>query len=173
MSAALSDEPTVERQAWRGGILRWRSAVLLVLLVLLVVGTFGLFNLPIEGAAAPRGGATLTRRYDPVADVTVFILDVGKTSGGALFLATCPRVRVLRADGPGGATVIDAPSVTTVSFPRQAAGTYQVVVAGDTPGLEVGQSPGGCGDDAVTIDPAAVPRGGSQLGPSTRIIKLP
>jgi len=170
MSPASSDEPTVERQGWRGGILRRRSAVLLVLLV---IGTFGLFNLPVEGASAPPGGATLTRRYDPVADVTVFILDVGKTSGGAFFLATCPGVRVLRVDGPGGATVIDAPSGTTVSFPRQAAGTYRVVVAGDTPGLDVGQSPGGCGDYAGTIDPAVVTRGGAQLGPSTRITKLP
>jgi hypothetical protein len=46
---------------------------------------------------------------------------------------------------------------------------YRVVVAGDTPGLEVGQNPDGCGDDAVTNDPAVVTRGGAQLGPSTRI----
>jgi hypothetical protein len=154
---------------WRGGILRRRSAVLLVI----GLGAFGLFDLPVEGAAAPPGGTTLTRRYDPVAAVTVFILDVGKTSGAALFLATCPGVRVLRVDGPGGASVIDAPSGTTVRFPSKAAGTYRVVVAGDTPGLEVGQSPAGCGDYAVTIDPAVVTRGGAQLGPSTRITRLP
>jgi len=170
MIAAPRDEPTIERQAWRGWILCRRSALILVLLG---IGTFGLFNLPVEGAAAPPGGMALTRRYDPVADVTVLILDVGKTRGGALFLATCPGARVLRVAGPGGATVIDAPSGTTVSFPRQAAGTYRVVVAGDTPGVELGQSPGGCGDDAVTIDPATVTRGGAQLGPSTRITKFP
>ena len=51
MSAAPRDEPTVERQAWRGGILHRRTALLLVLIVLLVIGTFGLSNRPIEGAA--------------------------------------------------------------------------------------------------------------------------
>jgi hypothetical protein len=68
---------------------------------------------------------------------------------------------------------VEAPSGTTVSFPRKAAGTYRVVVAGGMPGLEVGPSPGGGGDYAVTIDPAVVTRGGAQLGPSTRITELP
>jgi hypothetical protein len=57
MSAAPSDE----RQRRRGGILRRRSAVLLVI----GLGAFGLFDLLVEGAAAPPGGTTLTRRYVP------------------------------------------------------------------------------------------------------------
>ena len=169
MSEAPSDELPVERRPWRDGILRRRSAVLLII----GVGAFGLFDRPVEGSAAPPGGTSLTRQYNPATAVTVFTLDVGKTSGGGFFLATCPGVRVLRVDGPGGATVVDAPSGTTVSFPKEAAGTYRVVVAGDVPGLDVGQSPGGCGDYAVTIDPAVVTRGGAQLGPSTRITNLP
>ncbi len=169
MSAALSEESPVERRRWRGGFLRRRSAVLLVV----VVGALGVFDPPVEGAVAPPGATILMRRYDPVAAVTVFTLDVGKTSGGALSLTTCPGVRVLRVDGPAGTTVIDPPSGTTVRFPSKAAGTYRVVVAGDTPGLAVGQSPGGCGDYAVINDPAVLTRGAAQLGPSTRINKLP
>ena len=169
MSAAPSDELPVERRPWRDGTLRRRSVVLLII----GVGAFGLVDRQVEGAAAPPGGTSLTRSYHPAAGVTVFTLDVGRTSGGAFFLATCPGVRVLRVDGPGGATVVDGPSGTTVSFPREAAGTYRVVVAGDVPGLDIGQTPGGCGDYAVTIDPAVVTRGGAQLGPSTRITKRP
>jgi hypothetical protein len=169
MCAAPSDEPTVERRRSKAGTIRRRSAVLLVI----GLGAFGLFDLPVEGAAAPPGGTTVTRRYDPAAAATVFILDVGNTSRGAFFLAACPGTRVLQADGPGGATVTEAPSGTTVWFPRQAAGTYRVVVAGDTPGLEVGQSPAGCGADAVTIDPTVWARGGTELGPSTRITATP
>ena len=61
MSAAPSDESPVERRRWKGGIRRRRSAVLLVI----GVGTFGMFDPPAEGAAAPLGGTILTRRYVP------------------------------------------------------------------------------------------------------------
>jgi hypothetical protein len=61
MSAAPSDEPTVERRRWRGGILHRRSAVLLFV----GAGAFGLFDPPAQGAGAPSGGTTLTRRYHP------------------------------------------------------------------------------------------------------------
>ena len=61
MSAAPSDEPTVERRGWSGGILHRRFAVLLVI----GAAAFGLFDPPAEGAAAPAGGTTFTRRYFP------------------------------------------------------------------------------------------------------------
>ena len=61
MSAAPSDEPSIERRGWKGGILRRRSAVLLVI----GVGAFGMFDPPAEEAGAPPGGTTFTRRYHP------------------------------------------------------------------------------------------------------------
>lgn len=146
-----------------------RSTILLVV----GLGVFGLFGLPVEGAPAPPGGLTVTRRFDPVAAVTVFTLDVGKRSGSTLFLAACPGAQVLRVDGAGGVTVIEAPTGTTVSFPKEATGTYRVTVAGNMPAGGFGPSADGCGDYAGIIEPAVVTRGGAQLGPSTRITKLP
>jgi hypothetical protein len=143
------------------------------ILVVIGLGAFGLFDPPVGGAPAPPGSLAVTRRYDPVAAVTVFTLDVGERSGSALFLAACPGAQVLRVDGGGGATLIDAPSGTTVSFPSEAAGTYRVVVAGNMPAVGFGHDADGCGDYAGTIEPAVVTRGGAQTGPSTRITKRP
>lgn len=60
MSAAPGDEPAVERQRWRGGILHRRSAAFLVI----GAAAFGMFDPPAEEAARP-GGTTFTRRYHP------------------------------------------------------------------------------------------------------------
>lgn len=61
MRAAPSHEPPVERRRSKGGILRRRSAVLLVI----GVGAFGMFDPPAEGEAAPPGGTILIHRYFP------------------------------------------------------------------------------------------------------------
>jgi hypothetical protein len=161
--------PLPDQDRWPEGTVRRRSAILLVI----GVGAFGLFDLPVEGAAAPPGGLAVTRRYDPVAAATTFTLDIGDRSGSALFLAACPGAQVLRVDGAGGATVIDSPTGTTVSFPPEATGTYRVVVAGNMPAVGLRQGADGCGDYAVTIDPVTVTRGGAELGPSTQITNHP
>lgn len=169
MRAAPKGEPPIQEPRRRsGGSVRRATIVLVVGL-----GAFSLFDLPLDGAPTPPGGMTVTRRYDPVAAVTVFTLDVGKGSGSALFLPACPGAEVLRVDGAGGATVVEAPAGTSVSFPKEATGTYRVTVAGDTPAMGSGPSPDGCGDYAGTIEPAVVTRNGAQVGPSTRISKLP
>ena len=61
MSAATPSEAPAERQRWRGGIFRRRSAVLLVI----GAGAFGLFDPSADGAGPPPGGTTFTRRYHP------------------------------------------------------------------------------------------------------------
>lgn len=169
MRAAPKGEPPIEGQRRRYGAwtVRRRATTLLVI----GLAVFLAFDLPLEGAPAPPGGMVVTRRYDPVAAVTVFTLDIGKDSGSALFLPACPGAQILGVEG-AGATVLEAPSGTSVNFPKEAAGTYRVTVAGDTPAAGSGPSDG-CGDYAGTIEPAVVTRNGAQLGPSTRISKLP
>ncbi|HEV7862986.1 MAG TPA: hypothetical protein VGR20_09805 [Acidimicrobiia bacterium] len=133
----------------------------------------GLSNLPGLGSAAPPGGATLTRRYDPSAAVTTFTVDAGRASGAALSLLTCPGARVLEVDGPHGSQIVEGPGGTTITFPSEAAGSYRVVMAGDAPGLGVGGAPSGCGDATLLIDPAVVERTGAEVGPSTLITTVP
>ena len=125
------------------------------------------------GAAAPPGGAALTRRYDPSAAATTFTVDVGQASGAALSLVTCPGVHILEIAGPGPAETVEALGGTTISFPSEAAGTYRVVVAGDSPGIGLdGEEPTGCGEATLLIDPAVVERASAEIGPSTRITTL-
>ncbi|HET9770529.1 MAG TPA: hypothetical protein VFS16_06550, partial [Acidimicrobiia bacterium] len=91
----------------------------------------------------------------------------------SLFLPACPRAQVLGVDGAGGAAVLEIPSGTTVRFPAEATGTYRVSVAGDMSDRGPGTRARGCADYAGIIEPAVVTRGGAELGPSTRITKLP
>jgi hypothetical protein len=132
----------------------------------------GLSNLPGLGAAAPPGGAGMTRRYDPATATTTFTIDVGRASGAALSLVTCPGARVLEVDGPNPSETVESPGGTKITFPAEAAGTYRVVMAGDSPGLGVGREAAPCGDAALLIDPAVVERAGAEIGPSTRITTL-
>jgi hypothetical protein len=119
----------------------------------------GLFTLPGFGAAVPPGGATFTRLYDPAAATTTFTVDVGRASHAAFTLATCPGVRVLHVEGPGAAETVEGAGGTTITFPSEEAGTYRVVVAGDSPGIGVaGQRSSGCGDATLLIDPAVAER---------------
>jgi hypothetical protein len=125
------------------------------------------------GAAAPPGGAVLTRLYDPASAATTFTVDVGQASGAALSLVTCPGVQILEIAGPGTAETVEALDGTTITFPSEAAGTYRVVLAGDSPGLGVdGGEPSGCGEATLLIDPAVVERASAEIGPSTRITTL-
>ena len=124
------------------------------------------------GAAAPPGGAVLTRRYDPSSAATTFTVDVGQASGAALSLVACPGVPILEIAGPGTAGTVRAPGGTTITFPSDAAGTYRVVLAGDSPGIGIGgEAPSGC-EATLLIDPAVVERAGAEIGPSTRITTL-
>ncbi|MDQ1502202.1 MAG: hypothetical protein QOI86_5542 [Actinomycetota bacterium] len=132
----------------------------------------GLSSLPGLGAAAPPGGAVLTRRYDPSSATTTFTVDVGRASGTVLSVVTCPRARVLRVDGPEPAETVEALGGTTITFPSEVAGTYRVVMAGDSPGIGVGHEASGCGDASLLIDPAVVERTAAEVGPSTRITTL-
>jgi hypothetical protein len=61
MSAAPSDESPVVRRRWKGGIVRRRSAALLVI----GVGAFGMFDPPAGGEATSPEGTILIRRYFP------------------------------------------------------------------------------------------------------------
>ena len=62
---------------------------------------------------------------------------------------------------------------TTITFPSEAAGTYRVVLAGDTPGIGIdGEEPSGCGEATLLIDPAVLERASAEIGPSTRITSL-
>jgi hypothetical protein len=129
---------------------------------------------PVFGAATPPGGATLTRLYDPSSATTTFTVDADRASHAALSLETCPGARVVAVDGPGAAVTAESSGGTTITFPSEGAGTWRVVVAGDSPGLGVGgRQPSGCGDAALLIDPAVVERAGAEVGPSTRISMLP
>ena len=129
--------------------------------------------LPGLGASAPPGGAVLTRRYDPAAAATTFTVDVGQASGAALSLITCPGARVLEVDGPSIAETVEALGGTTITFPSERAGTYRVVLSGDTPGIGIdGEEPSGCGEATLLIDPAVIERAGAEIGPSTRITTL-
>lgn len=134
----------------------------------------GLSNLPGLGAAAPPGGAALTRRYDPSSATTTFTVDVGRASGAVLSLVTCPGARVLEVGGPGVAETVEALGGTTITFRSGEPGTYRVALAGDTPGIGVGgEEPSGCGEATLLVDPAVVERASAELGPSTRITTLP
>ena len=129
--------------------------------------------LPGLGVSAPPGSAVLTRRYDPATAATTFTVDVGQASGAALSLVTCPGARILEVDGPGAVESLEALGGTTITFPSEAAGTYRVVLAGDTPGIGIdGEEPSGCGEATLLIDPAVVERAGAEIGPSTRITTL-
>jgi hypothetical protein len=132
----------------------------------------GLSNLPGLGATAPPGGAVLLRRYDPSSATTTFTVDVGRAGHTRLSLLTCPGAEVLDVDGPHAAETVEALGGTTITFPSEAAGTYQVVLAGDSPGIGVGREASGCGEVALLIDPAVVERAGTEAGPSTRITPL-
>ena len=129
--------------------------------------------LPGLGVSAPPGSAVLTRRYDPATAATTFTVDVGQASGAALTIVTCPGARILEIDGPGTVETVEAPGGTTITFPSEAAGTYRVVLAGDTPGIGIdGEEPSGCGEATLLIDPAVVERASAEIGPSTRITTL-
>jgi hypothetical protein len=145
--------------------------------VLVAVGAgavIGLSNLAGLGATVPPGGAALTRRYDPAAATTTFTVDVGQASRAALSLVTCPGSRILDVSGPGPApSVSSVGGSSTITFPSEEAGTYRVVLAGDTPGLGVGGTPSACGATTLLIDPAVVERASAEVGPSTRITTLP
>ena len=93
------------------------------------------------------GGAALTRIYDPSSATTTFTVDAGQAGHAALSFVTCPGAQVLDAGGPA-ATIVEALGGTTITFPSEEAGTYRVVLAGDTPGLGVGGEPSACGDPA-------------------------
>jgi hypothetical protein len=131
----------------------------------------GLSTLPGLGATVPPGGAALTRVYDPVSGTTTFTVDAGQGSHAALSFVTCPGARVLDAGGPA-AQVVEALDGTTITFPTEETGTYRVVLAGDTPGLGVGEAPSACGSPTLLVDPAVVERAGAEIGPSTRITTL-
>jgi len=133
----------------------------------------GLVALPGLGATTPPGGAVLTRVYDPSAATTTFTVDVGQASHTTLSLVTCPGAQVLAVDGPDPADTVESAGGTTITFPSEEAGTYKVVLAGDTPGLGVGREATGCAEAALLIDPAVVERTGAEIGPSTRITNLP
>ena len=138
------------------------------------VALIGVSSLPGFGAAAPPGGATLTRLYDPASATTTFTVDVGRAADAALSLVTCPGARVVSVDGPAAAETVESVGGTTITFPSEEAGTYRVVLAGDSPGLGLaGKGPSGCGDATLLIDPAVVERGSTEVGPSTRISTLP
>jgi hypothetical protein len=144
--------------------------------VLVAVGAgalVGLSSLPGLGVAAPPGGAALTRRFDPSSATTTFTVDVGRASNATLSLVTCIGAQVLRVDGPNPAVTVESSGGTTISFPSVATGTYEVVLAGDSPGLGVDRAASGCGDAALLIDPAVVERASAEIGPSTRITTLP
>lgn len=133
----------------------------------------GLSALPGLGSTAPPEGAVLTRRYDPAASTTTFTVDVARGSGAALSLLTCPGAEVLEVDGPGTGEPVEGPGGTTISFPADVAGTYRVVLAGDTPGMGFGEEPSGCAEATLLIDPAVLERAGAEIGPSTRISVYP
>ncbi|MDQ1514988.1 MAG: hypothetical protein QOE80_818 [Actinomycetota bacterium] len=134
----------------------------------------GLSNLPGQGATVPPGGAALTRRYDPSTATTTFTVDVGQASHATLSLVTCPGAQVLDVGGPGVAPIVAAVGdSTTITFPSEHPGAYRVVLAGDTPGLGVGGKPSTCGVATLLVDPAVVERAGAEIGPSTRITRLP
>jgi hypothetical protein len=133
----------------------------------------GLSNLPGLGAAAPPGGAVLTRLYEPSSATTTFTVDVGRAGHSTLSLLTCPGAEVLEVDGPHATETVEALGGTTITFPSETAGTYRVVLAGDSPGIGVGREASGCGEVALLIDPAVVERAGAEIGPSTRITILP
>jgi hypothetical protein len=133
----------------------------------------GLSALPGLGATVPPGGAALTRVYDPATGATTFTVDVDRAGHAALSLVTCPGAKVLQVDGPGTAATLPLPGGDTIAFPSGVAGTYRVVLAGDTPGLTVGRKPSTCGDATLLIDPAVVQRAAAELGPSTRMTTLP
>jgi hypothetical protein len=133
----------------------------------------GLSALPGLSSTAPPGGAVLTRRYDPAASTTTFTVDVARGSGAALSLVTCPGAEVLEVDGPGTGEMVETPGGTTITFPSDVAGTYRVVLAGDTPGIGFGEEPSGCAEATLLIDPAVVERASAELGPSTRITVTP
>ena len=141
---------------------------------LLVAGALvALSAVPGLGAAAPPGGAVLTRRYDPASAATTFTVDVGRASGAALSVVTCPGVQILEIAGPGTAETVQALGGTTITFPSEAAGTYRVVLAGDSPDIGIdGEEPSGCGEATLLIDPAVVERASAEIGPSTRITTL-
>jgi hypothetical protein len=139
-----------------------------------LLGTLGagalvaLSALPGLGAAAPPGGAVLTRRFDPASATTTFTVDVGRASGAALSLVTCPGAEILNIGGPSLGQLVEALAGTTITFPGQSAGTYEVIVAGDTPGIGLGEEPSGCTDATLLIDPEVLERA-AEVGPSTRI----
>lgn len=128
--------------------------------------------LPGLGAPAPPGGAALTRIFDPVAATTTFHVDVNRASGAALSLVTCPGADVLTVDGPAVAQTVEALGGTTITFPADVTGTYEIVLAGDNPGMGIGEQPAGCGDATLLIDPAVVERAAAEIGPSVRITAL-
>jgi hypothetical protein len=136
------------------------------------IGAFaliGLSALPGLGAAAPPGGAALTRLYDPAAATTTFTVDVARGSGAALSLVTCPGAEVLEIDGPAPGETVESVGGTTITFPSEVEGTYRVVLSGDTPGMGVDEEPSGCAEATLLIDPAVVERASAEPGPSTRI----
>lgn len=137
------------------------------------VALVGLSALPGFGASAPPGGAVLTRRYDPASATTTFTVDVARGSGAVLSLVTCPGARVLEIDGPAPGETAEAVGGTTIAFPSEVEGTYRVVLAGDTPGIGIGEEPSGCAEATLLIDPAVVERASAELGPSTRITVNP
>jgi hypothetical protein len=128
----------------------------------------GLSALPGLSSTGPPEGAVLTRRYDPATSTTTFTVDAAEGSGAALTLVTCPGAEVLEVE-PDTAERVEGPGGTTISFPSDVAGTYRVVLAGDTPGMGFGEEPAGCAEATLLIDPAVVERASAEIGPSTRI----
>ena len=140
--------------------------------VLAAIGAGALISLsalPGLGASAPPGGATLTRVFDPAAATTTFTVDVNRASGATLSLVTCPGADVLAVDGPTVPQTVEALGGSTITFPADVAGTYEVVLAGDNPGMGIGEAPAGCGEATLLIDPAVVERAAAEIGPSVRI----
>ena len=86
------------------------------------VALIGVSSLPGFGAAAPPGGATLTRLYDPASATTTFTVDVGRAADATLSLVTCPGARVVSVDGPAAAETVESvggttePGITTAVF---------------------------------------------------------
>ena len=79
----------------------------------------------------------------------------------------------MTVEGPSPADTVEALGGTTITFPSEQAGTYRVVLAGDSPGIGVGgDEPSGCGEATLLIDPAVVERAAAEIGPSTRITIL-